>query len=150
MRAIAVVVCSMWLAACGGGSAGGADAAPADAAAADASAPDAPEYGVRCGPAMTLCVPGATQGCCDDADAGPPACSPMNGLCLGKLTSCDGAEDCPNAGDVCCDFGFGPGCIEPASCDPAGGGTRVCHVDADCPASAAHCCQSRCGAAACQ
>ncbi len=110
--------------------------------------PDAAEYGVRCGPQQELCVPGTSQGCCDDPDGGV-ACEPAFGLCLGPLTSCDGPEDCDNPGDLCCDFGFGPGCSEPSNCATDNGGTVVCHGDGQCPDSAPSCCAGRCAATAC-
>lgn len=104
--------------------------------------PDAAEYGVRCGETQELCVPRDSQGCCDDADAGV-ACEPSGGLCLGRLTSCDGPEDCLTPGDVCCDFGFGPSCTEPGNCTSRGGGTRLCHGDGHC-ADGDVCCAGLC------
>jgi hypothetical protein len=107
--------------------------------------PDAAEYGVRCGDQQELCVPGSSQGCCEDADAGT-ACEPLGGLCLDRLTSCDGPEDCMTAGDVCCDFGFGPSCTEPSNCTTKGGGTTICHGDDHCPNDAPTCCDGVCAA----
>jgi hypothetical protein len=101
---------------------GGSPTVP-DARPIDATPLDAAAIGVPCGADM-FCEPGATQGCC--TDQGVSACEPTNGLCTGSLASCDGPEDCA-PGDVCCDYGHGPGCGAAADCVPAQGGTPVCH-----------------------
>ena len=146
------------LAACDDGSSPAADAAlvvpdapaaTADAAAALADAApmtDAPEFGVRCGPANELCVPGLSQGCCSEAKA-DPYCSPLNNLCTGPLQTCDGPEDCPNGGELCCDYSFGPGCGAAADCNPGQGGTVQCHADPDCPLEQPMCCAGACASA---
>ena len=110
-----------------------------------AVAPDAAVRGVPCN--GEICAPGVTQGCCVE-DGMAPRCEPMNGLCTGQLTSCDGVEDCSTE-TICCDFGFGPSCTEPANCDPQQGGITVCHGDGECPAATPHCCDARCSATAC-
>jgi hypothetical protein len=145
------------LAACGGNdeqlpssidaSAGAIDARPIDAREVDAGVPlDAAEVGVRCGPEEDLCVPGTSQGCCEHPDGGV-GCEPSAGLCLGRLTSCDGPEDCDNPGLRCCELGFGPSCTEPSNCTSETGGTVVCHGDGDCPAGSPACCDGLCAAA---
>jgi hypothetical protein len=122
-----------------------AGAAPADATPADAR----PPFGVPCGEAAELCTPIESQGCCTPPDGGAPACEPINGLCLGRLQSCDGAEDCMTPSSTCCDFGFGPSCTEPSECMEQQGGTVVCHYDVDCPEAQPHCCAALCSAEAC-
>jgi hypothetical protein len=117
-----------------------ADATPADAG---------PRFGVPCGEPEALCTPESSQGCCTPPDGGVPACEPINGLCLGRLQSCDGPEDCVNVGTLCCDFGFGPSCTEPSECIEPQGGTVVCHYDVNCPEAQPHCCAGLCSAEAC-
>ncbi len=122
-------------------SSGVADAAPGDAAPADA----APEQGVRCGPDQTLCDPVATAGCCDDPKAGE-SCLPIGKVsCFGRLTRCDGVEDCMTAGDVCCSLdGSAPDCAAAESCTAASGSVILCHFDQECAAEAPHCCAGTC------
>ena len=126
---------------CGGDDEALVDAAPLDGAAvADAApdgaidaGPDAPAYGVPCGSDGALCVPGSSLGCCSNAkvDAGP-ACTPLGGLCVDDLQSCDGPEDCPDA-MLCCDFGFAPTCGDPLDCVPRQGGTVCATATATAP-----------------
>jgi hypothetical protein len=124
------------------------DAAPPDDAAVvvhDARIPvDAPARGVPCGD--DFCDPDETQGCCV-APSGDAGCSPLDGLCLDDLVSCDGREDC--LGDVCCDFGQGPACSNMFDCVEQQGGTPVCHGDVDCIPVTPHCCDHRCSATEC-
>lgn len=113
----------MLLAACGDShTPSDIDAAAAPDAAVE-NGPDAAAVGVPCGD--DFCEQGTTQGCCVEPP-NDPLCEPTNGLCLGDLTSCDGPEDC-TPGDVCCDYGQGPGCGAAADCTPRLGGTPVCH-----------------------
>jgi hypothetical protein len=113
------------VAGCGGDPAPVIDAAVPDGAVAiDAPGLDAAAVGVPCGDTM-FCVPSTSQGCCVEG-AADPICEPVDGLCLGDLTSCDGPEDC-TPGDVCCDYGQGPGCGDAPSCTADNGGTVICH-----------------------
>jgi len=159
MRRLAPIALVLALAACGdrGGGPAEIDGAPAaiDAASIDAApavdagpAPDAPELGVYCGPEAVLCTPDTSQGCCEEKGL-DPRCEPNGGLCLGTLTSCDGREDCP-VGDICCDYGFGPGCGANNDCTADLGGTPVCHTSADCIPATPNCCDERCTAQACE
>jgi hypothetical protein len=112
------------IAGCGGGSSPDVDAAALDARVPiDAVSLDAAAFGVPCGDTM-FCDPATSQGCCVDGVA-EPMCEPINGLCTGDLTSCDGPEDC--GGDICCDYGQGPGCGDAPSCTSDNGGTVICH-----------------------
>jgi hypothetical protein len=105
-----------------------ADAAPADAAPPDSGF----EIGVRCGEGQDLCAPPGAAGCCETK--GGSSCLPVGkSFCAGRLTSCDGPEDCGGGESCCSEDGDPPSCEQAGLCNPQEGDAVQCHVDADCP-----------------
>lgn len=94
----------------------------------------------RSGSSLT-CGPGL--GCCPDPiNAGTPLCAQTRSECgfpMAFMVSCDGPEDCPT----------GVACMITRSGQICGNGYySLCHSDADCPVSLAHCgSDGLCGAA---
>lgn len=134
------------LVACGDDGGGGDDAPAIDASTSDVpdanpgptpdadptAGPDA-SVGVACGEAFC----DSTQECC--VQQGGATCV-AGGTCQGTTISCDGPEDCPQVGQVCClDFGGqgggGAECTAPDACD-----TPTCETADDCPDPGQECC----------
>lgn len=134
-----LVTCLAFVAACGDSTNGDDQPAiDANGTAAPDSNPNIPDagpvptdgsVGVSCG--AEECDP-ATQECCVTQGGGAQACVDT-GTCTGESFQCDGIEDCPTAGDVCC-FGAG-GPQDPVSaCTPSGDcDTPTCQTADDCP-----------------
>jgi hypothetical protein len=124
----------------------GDDAPAIDAAAAPDSDPNRPDGNPDipdAGPASPDAGAGAvlcgaescdltTQECCVEQGGGGAGTCVDTGTCTGQAFQCDGAEDCPTVGEVCC---FGAGnpqdpvseCVAAASCE-----TPTCDTAADC------------------
>ena len=156
-----IVTLSVAAAACGGNGDPADAGPPADApiaadgssitpdAAIDAAAPDAagPDsgfaLGVPCGESGDVCAPPESAGCC--TGKGGTSCLPAGkSTCFGRLSACDGPEDCTSA-EVCCSVqGNGPACAAADACDLQDGNLVQCHVESDCPVAGDHCCGGQC------
>jgi hypothetical protein len=69
----------------------------------------------------------ATQDCCVTFSGA--TCITKGSQCQGARATCDGPEDCPAAGQICCGRNNGLSCTN-GSCN---NGQRICHFDTDCP-----------------
>jgi hypothetical protein len=139
-RATFVAIAAVALATACGKNTSGIDAGPnvvdANPNAPDGSpgAPDAgvgPDaaVGVACG--QMFCAPGTD--CCIQQSGSSCVTS---GTCTGMTIACDGKEDCPASGQVCC-FGQNGG----SSCtDGAGCSNPTCTTADDCPTGSPMCC----------
>ncbi len=99
------------------------------------------ETGVGC--AAAVCS-GAAPLCC--VTFGALSCAAACQPGLSAPFACDGPEDCPTAGTVCCAGLGGAACLASASC-PHGGTTlgdnyKLCNNTADCSAGGEVCCES--------
>jgi hypothetical protein len=79
----------------------------------------------------------ATQDCCVTFSGA--TCIAKGTQCQGARASCDGPEDCPNAGQICCGISYGPNRGLSCTNGSCNSGERICHLDIDCP-SAERCC----------
>jgi hypothetical protein len=117
---------------CGGKNDGSGDPDASTTTDSDETSPDADvQEGIMCGAAI---CDEATQECCVD-DQGGQACAAI-GECTGTVFGCDGPEDCPVEGEICCGMGEGAHCQAANTCLA----DVVCHVDDDCPTEGDKCC----------
>jgi hypothetical protein len=112
----------------------------------DAPGPDAftGGPGVECG-TMT-CTTGME--CCTTFanQMASYSCITAGGNCQGVTAECDGPEDCPTTGDVCCGHFGGGGGGNGVQCDTAGQGClELCHTATDCSMTGAMCCTPQFG-----
>lgn len=100
--------------------------------------------GVMCG--TSVCT--GTQVCCVNTMTRMLSCT-APGACMGPSATCDGPEDCPSSQTCCLTGMLGAGgtggmlsCSAASSCTrvPVVGSITPCHTPADCPRTAAMCC----------
>jgi hypothetical protein len=131
-----ILLAALVLAACGGSGSGGGNGdatsgddgdamGPRDAGSDGTTSTTDAAIGAACGP--VTCKP--TEVCCMGAML---ACTGV-GQCPVPSFACDGPEDCPGA--QCCFGSQGQGGSSCKTC-----AAPACHVDTDCPTTAAKCC----------